>query len=169
MRTPKTPLPAAACAAVLLALSIAGCSSWQHWYWPFSKKPPPAPEISHDLTVTAAPDPAVTPAGDSSAPADVSANYPEYWKRNTLVVDLQAASGSGGIVLQPRSGVAWPVRLAFRVRPGSIGQLEVIADQRTILPIAPGGTHLVDLELAPGIYTSRTEKMRVSWGPVPAQ
>src|SRR5207249_5621468 len=68
--------------------------------------------------------------------SDLSA-YPQYWNRNTLVVDLAAASGSGSITLKPAAGSAWPVRLAFRVTPGSVGLLSVRGDQRLVIPITP--------------------------------
>jgi hypothetical protein len=94
-----------------------------------------------------------------------TAAYPQYWKRNTLVLDLQRASGSGGIVLKPRQGAAWPVRLALRLMPGSIGALEVRADQRAVLPITGEGSKPIDLELVPGVYTPKTAQIGVSWGP----
>jgi hypothetical protein len=93
------------------------------------------------------------------------AAYPQYWMRNTLLLDLSAASGSGSITLRPASAYGWPVRLAFRVTPGAIGVLEVRAAQRTSLPIASAGGRPVDLELAPGVYTPQTEQMTVSWAP----
>jgi hypothetical protein len=106
----------------------------------------------HELVITA-------PDGTSQV------DFPQYWKRNTLVLDLQGVSGTGGVVLRPRPGTTWPVRLAMRVRPGSIGQLEVHGDQRLVLPITTEGTKPLDLELARGVYTSNTVEMRVNWGP----
>jgi hypothetical protein len=91
---------------------------------------------------------------------------PQYWKRNTLVLDLTAASGSGSITLKPAEGTAWPVRLAFRVTPGTIGVLEVQADQRLYLPITPAAGKPIDLELTPRMYTSGTKQMSVTWGPI---
>jgi hypothetical protein len=94
------------------------------------------------------------------------ATFPQYWKRNTLLVDLSAASGSGSITLKPAEGGSWPVRVAFRVTPGSIGVLDVRAAQRVSLPIAPGSGKPIDLELSPGVYTTTTPEMSVSWGPL---
>jgi len=102
---------------------------------------------------------------DISGPGAVS--FPQYWKRNTLVVDLSSASGSGSITLRPSAGT-WPIRLAFRVTPGAIGELEVRADARTTLPITPSGGKPIDLELAPGLYTPYTAQMTVAWGPATA-
>jgi hypothetical protein len=143
----------AAPAAVALALSLSstGCGHLSaHWPWHHSPPPPPAPV--HELDIGGA-------AADS---------FPQYWKRNTLLVDLSAASGTGSITLKPAAGGSWPVRVAFRVTPGSIGVLDVRAAQQEILPIVPGGGKPVDLELAPGTYMATTPEMSVSWGPTPS-
>ena len=133
------------------ALALAACSHLRSIHWPWSHRAPPPPEAVHELVVT-------SPQG---APVDV----PQYWKRNTLVVDLRGISGAGGVVLRPAAGTTWPVRLAVRVMPGSVAELEVRADQRLVLPITAQGTKPVDLELPPGVYTSSTEEIRVNWGP----
>ncbi len=133
------------------ALALSGCS---HLRWPWTHRPPP-PVGVHELVET-------------SADGRASSDFPQYWKRNTLVVDLQGISGSGGLVLRPRPGTTWPVRLAMRVRPGSVGQLEIRADQRVVIPITTQGASAVDLELAPGVYTPKTDEIRVSWAPVAA-
>jgi hypothetical protein len=91
--------------------------------------------------------------------------YPQYWQRNTLLVDLSAAAGSGSITLKPGAGSSWPVRLALRVTPGSIGVLEVHGAQRVTLPIATTPAKPVDLELTPGVYTASTPAVTVHWGP----
>jgi hypothetical protein len=57
------------------------------------------------------------------------------------------------------------VRVAFRVVPGSIGLLEVQADQRMLLPVAREGTKPVDLELVAGVYTAKTQQITVRWEP----
>ncbi len=146
--------------AVMLLSMLAGCSHvramhWPHWPWRH-KETAPAPV--HELDVSAA---------DGAVGSAEVAQYPQYWKRNTLVVDLQSVSGSGAIVLKPREHTTWPVRVAFRVMPGSIGLLEVRGEQRTLLPITPSGTKPIDLELVPGIYTPKTPQLTVSWGPNP--
>jgi hypothetical protein len=55
--------------------------------------------------------------------------------------------------------------------PGSVGEIEVKAAQRTILPITTSGTKPVVLELTPGTFSMKTKQMVVSWGPTttPAQ
>ena len=140
-------------AAAVLVLLAAGCGHLPAMHWPWHhQRPAPAAAPVHEL--------------DISAEAGVPSSFPQYWKRNTLVVDLTAASGSGSITLKPAEGAAWPVRLAFRVTPGSIGALEVRADQRLNLPITPAAGKPVDLELTPRMYTSRTKQMSVTWGPI---
>jgi hypothetical protein len=141
-----------------LALSLSGCSHlpsihMPSIHWPWHHSPAPPPEV-HEL--------------DEVDAAGASASFPQYWQRNTLVVNLQGASGSGSVVLKPREGTAWPVRIAFKVTPGSIGELEVRGAQRTVLPITTAATQPIVLELSPGIYVPKTPQMTVSWGPSPS-
>jgi hypothetical protein len=131
--------------AAALALCLAGCS---HLHWPWHRTAPAPPGPVHELEV-------------SGAAADT---YPQYWKRNTLLVDLSGASGSGSLTLRPPAGNTWPVRLAFRVTPGSIGVLEVRGAQRDSLPIAASGKP-IDLEISPGVYPPGAHELVVSWGP----
>ncbi len=131
-------------AAALGALLTLGACSHLHWPWHHAPPPPPSPVHALDVSGSA------TPA--------------QYWKRNTLLIDLSAASGSGHIVLTPAAGDPWPVRLAFRVRPGAFGALEVRGAAREVLPIDPTGVSPVDLELPPGIYGASTPQITVSWG-----
>jgi hypothetical protein len=134
-----------ALAVCLLALSACG-------YMPWSKRAAAAPQPVNELSIT----------GADGSPAQ---GFSQYWKRNTLVVDLQGASGAGSIVLKPNAAGAWPVRVAFRVMPGSIGLLEVQADQRMLLPVTRDGTKPVDLELVPGVYTAKSPQITVRWEP----
>ena len=140
----------AAALGALLTLSACSHLHWPSWHWPWHRAPPPAPVPVHVLDVSGS----VTPA--------------QYWKRNTLLIDLSAASGTGQIVLTPSGGEPWPVRLAFRVRPGAFGALEVRGAAREVLPIDPSGVSPVDLELPPGIYSASTARITVSWGPAQA-
>jgi hypothetical protein len=142
LRPPLRSLLIAAC-----ALMLAACG-----HLPWSKKAPAAPEAVNELVLT----------GADGSPAQ---GFPQYWKRNTLVVDLSSASGSGSVVLKPGDSGKWPVRVAFRVMPGSIGLLEVQADQRMLLPVGRDGTKTVDLELVPGVYTPKTAQISVRWEP----
>lgn len=133
-------------ATVLCLLLLCACG-----HWPWHRTPPPPPTEVHELDISGA----------------TSAGVRQFWKRNTLLVDLSAASGAGSIVLKP-GAAGWPVRIALRVTPGAIGLLEVRADARVNLPITAGLPTPVDLELAPGVYTAHTPQLSVSWGPAPA-
>ena len=142
-------------AATLLA-TLAGCSSLSlpKISWPFGAKTVPAPQPVDEIVF-------------ESAAGAVDSTYPQYWKRNTLVVDLRAAPSSGRVTMRPRAADGWPVRLAFRVTPGAIGQLEVQAAQRVLLPVNAGAAPPLDLELAPSVYQRDTPAIVVSWGQSP--
>ena len=60
------------------------------------------------------------------------------------------------------------MRVAVRVRPGSVGQIEIQGEERNVLPVATEGTRPIDLEFAPSVYTPRTAAIYISWGPMPA-
>lgn len=130
---------------------LAGCTHLSGMRWPWTHKSPPPPVPVNELTAT-------TESGDAAA-------YPQYWKRNTLLVDLREVSQEGGLVLQPRAPGQWPVRLAFRVTPRSISVLEVRGEQRMIIPVAQEGRQPIDLELVPGVYTATTAQIKVHWSP----
>jgi hypothetical protein len=132
-----------------MAVLLAGCSHLSG-HWPFGHKTPVAPTRVLE----------VGEVGGNGSPAD----FPQYWKRNTLLIDLHEASGEGSLILTPRSGTQWPVRLAFRVTPGSIGVLEVHGEERVVISVAQEGRQPVDLELAPSVYTLTTAQITVRWG-----
>ncbi len=108
------------------SLAISACSS-MHMpkIWPFYKKPKPVPEAVHELDLVNA----------DGTPA----SYPQYWKRNTLVIDLSGASGTGSVTARLPAETTWPVRVAVRVQPGSVQQIEVQGEERSVLPVAPEG------------------------------
>ena len=130
----------------VLAASVAGCS---HVNWPWHHQPPPPPKQVQVLDVSG---------------TGASAVLGQYWKRNTLVLDMSAASGSGSVTLRPPVD-GWPVRLALRVTPGSLGELDVRGAQRVVLPIVPAAGKPVDLELPPGVYPPKTAEVTVAWSP----
>ena len=140
---------AARVSALALLLLASGCS---HLHWPWHKTPPPPPPVVHELDVSGA----------------AGANYPQTWKRNTLLLDLTSASGSGSISVRPVEGTSWPVRIALRVTPGAFAVLAVRGAERVSLPISATGTSPIDLELPPGVYNAKTAQLEVSWGPAPA-
>ncbi len=140
-------------AAAAVAICAAGCSHLPHVHMPWSHRPAPAPQPVHELVITDA--------------AGAAAPFPQYWNRNTLVVDLQGISGTGHIALTTPAGTTWPFRLALRVMPGSVGELDVRADQRWVVPIVPTGAKPVDLVLAPSLYSRTTPQINVAWAPAP--
>ncbi|HEY5101901.1 MAG TPA: hypothetical protein VII70_03890 [Steroidobacteraceae bacterium] len=131
------------------AVLLTGCSHLSG-RWPFGHQTPAAPTSVLELGEV---------AGNGNR-----ADFPQYWKRNTLLIDLHDASGEGSLILTPRSGTQWPVRLAFRVTPGAIGVLEVRGEERVVMPVVQEGRQPVDLELAPGVYTLTTVHITVRWG-----
>ncbi len=144
---------------VVCCLAMSACHSLRMPnIWPFHKKPKPVPEVVNELNLVNA---------DGSP-----ANFPQYWKRNTLIIDL---SGVGGAGMGPTGAFAarlpeqttWPVRVAVRVRPGSVAQIEVQGEERNVLAVAAEGTQPIDLEFAPSVYTPNTAAIYISWGPMP--
>ena len=127
----------------------AGCSHFSAMHWPWTHQPAAPPVPVNEMIVTT----------DSGA----AAPSPQYWKRNTLLIDLHDASQEGGVVVKPRPGGQWPVRVAFRVTPGSIGVLEVRGEERMLLPVAQAAGPPIDLELAPGVYIATTVQLKVHW------
>ena len=142
--------------AVACGLVLTACSSYsvQMGWPPISKKPKPVPEAVHELDLVNA----------DGTPA----NFPQYWKRNTLVIDLSGIGRAGNFAARLPEGTTWPVRVGVRVRPGSVGQIEILGEERNILPVATEGTMPIDLEFAPSVYTPKTAAIYISWGAVTA-
>jgi len=134
-----------------LGLQLSACSMPR--IWPFYKKPKPAPEAVHELDLVNADG---TPAA-----------YPQYWKRNTLVIDLSGVSGTGAVAAKLPEQTPWPVRVAVRVRPGSVEQVEVQGEERSVLTVTREGALPLDLELAPSVYRKTTGAIYISWGSMP--
>jgi hypothetical protein len=118
--------------------------------WPFGKKAA-GPEVANALVFESEPGAAVS--------------VPQYWKRNSVVIDLQSMSGQGRMLVKPREGIAWPVRVTLRTRPGSVGEIDVRGTQRVILPVPESGSAPVDIELAPGVVRPETALLTITWGP----
>ena len=121
--------------------------------WPFYKKPKPVPEAVHEVDLLNA----------DGTPA----SFPQYWKRNTLVIDLSGASGSGSVTARLPAETTWPVRVAVRVRPGTVQQLDVQGEERSVLPVAAEGTLPIDLELMPSVFRPTTQAIYINWGSMP--
>ena len=140
---------------VACALCLPACSSIRMPHvWPFYKKPKPAPEAVLELNLVNA---------DGS-----TASFPQYWKRNTLVIDLSGVGGAGTLTARLPEETTWPVRMAVRVRPGSVGQIEIQGEERSVLPVSSEGTSNIDLEILPSAYTPNTAAIYISWGAIPA-
>jgi hypothetical protein len=145
--------PVVVAALIAVALGLAGCKTLSR-HLPWGHKAPPPPEVSTALVVTG-------PEGGALA-------WPQVWVRNDVVLDLSAVSGTGAALVMPRSGLAWPVRVALRVTRGSIGALDVRGAQRFVVPVPSGGAGTVDLELPAGVYVAATKQLTVNWGPAAA-
>jgi hypothetical protein len=147
-------------ALLALATALAGCSSLEvpKLRWPFGAKPAPVPEVVDEIVFEAA---------DPGAPVNA---FPQYFRRNTLIVDLTAASGQGSVVMRPKTAAGWPVRIAFRVKPGSFEALEVRAGQRVLLPVVAASKRpTLDLELPPSFVPVRSDDaLTLRWGAVTA-
>jgi hypothetical protein len=141
--------------AVACCVALTACSSIRMPNLnPFHRKPKPAPEAVHELTLVNA----------DGTPA----NFPQYWKRNTLLIDLSGIGAAGNFAARLPEDTTWPVRVGVRVRPGSVGQIEILGEERNILPVAAEGTLPIDMEFAPSVYTPKTAAIYISWGPMAA-
>ena len=133
--------------ALITALSLVLSACAMHWPWKRRPVAPPQP-VQQVSIVT-----------DASAPA---ATILQYWDRNTLLLDLSAVGGEGGASITPIKALGWPIRLEFRVRPGSIGRLEVLGAQRVLFAVPAQGAPLL-LKLAPSAYHADTEQITLRW------
>jgi hypothetical protein len=137
---------------VALTLALSACGTMSK-LWPFGKKPKPAPEVINEVELVNA----------DGTPA----SYPQYWNRNALVIDLSGVGGAGTVTARLREQTTWPVRVAVRVRPGSVQQIEVRGEERNVLAVSPEGARPIDLEFAPSLFTPTTAAIYISWGPMP--
>src|SRR4051812_21414148 len=142
-------------ALVIASTLVLGACSSMHMphVWPFYKKQKPAPEAVHELELL----------NSDGTPA----SFPQYWKRNTLVIDLSGISGSGGLAARLPAETTWPVRVAVRVQPGSVQQIEVQGEERNVMAVAAEGTLPIDLEFATSVIRPSTQAVYVNWGPMP--
>jgi hypothetical protein len=145
--------PAAVSLLVAVGLGLAGCASLSA-HLPWRHKAAPAPEVSTALTV--------------AAPDGAALSWPQVWQRNDVVLDMSGVAATGAAVVMPRTGLAWPVRVALRVTPGVIGAIDVRGAQRLVVPIPPTGAGTVDVELPPGVFVAATKQITLNWGPANA-
>lgn len=143
-------------AAGLVVTLLAGCSriDMPKLRWPFKAKPQPVPEVVDEIVFEA-------PSADLPVTA-----FPQYFRRNTLIVDMTGATGQGAVLMKPKTAYGWPVRVAFRVKPGSFEALEVRGEQRLLLPVVASAQRpTLDLELPPNFLPARSEQtLTVRWG-----
>lgn len=148
---PVLPAPRSGFAWLALPLLLlGGCSHVAGW-WPWHHKTRAAPESVIVLVPSAVGDGALIPVS-------------EFWDGNALRVELGALSGSGSLQFTRAPRQAWPVRVEFRVLPGSARQLEISAAQRVVFAVPTSGA-LITFTLPPGAYTPTTKTMTVSWEP----
>jgi len=138
---------------VACTLVLGGCTSTPHKWWPFHKKAKPAPEVVHEVDLVNA----------DGTPA----NYPQYWKRNTLIIDLSGVSGTGAVTARLPADTTWPVRVAVRVQPGSIQQVEVQGEERNVMAVSTEAGLPIELEFAPSVYRKTTAAIYINWGFMP--
>jgi len=138
---------------VACTLVLGGCTSTPHKWWPFHKKAKPAPEVVHEVDLVNA----------DGTPA----NYPQYWKRNTLSSDLSGVSGTGAVTARLPADTTWPVRVAVRVQPGSIQQVEVQGEERNVMAVSTEAGLPIELEFAPSVYRKTTAAIYINWGFMP--
>jgi len=139
-----------AAAFSVLVLGVASCAHIPQLTWPWRARaaaPPRAVEV-------------VAIRSEDGVPVRA---FPQYWLRNTLLIDLSGAAPSGTIVLGRREKGTWPVRLAFRVRPAEIKMLEVSAAQRLLMPTSTEAGDQIELEVTPGVYARDTQSITVRW------
>jgi|GraSoiStandDraft_24_1057298.scaffolds.fasta_scaffold234792_2 hypothetical protein len=137
---------------VVACVALSACSTMSKM-WPFHQKSKPVPPPVHELNLVNA---------DGS-----EATYPQLWVRNTLVLDLTGVSGAGAVAARLPEETTWPVRVALRVRPGSVEQLEVQGEERDVLPVTKDGVKPIDITLAHSVYTPKTAAIYISWGTMP--
>jgi hypothetical protein len=135
-------------------LAMTACSSMHAPHiWPFYKKPKPVPEVVRELDLVNA----------DGTPA----SYPQYWKRNTLVIDLSGVNGTGSVAARLPAQTTWPVRIAVRVQPGSVEQVEIQGEERNVLPVSREAGAPIDMEFAPSVFRKTTQAIYINWGFMP--
>jgi hypothetical protein len=139
--------------AALASLAVAACGSTPKSLWPFGSEPVEAPAPADEVVF------------DRIVSGPATPVFPQYWRRNTLVIDLQGIAGSGELRMRPRTAAGWPVRIAFRVAPGAVDRLEIRGEQRIVWPLDGGATAPIEFELPPGAYRATTPEIRLIWGP----
>ncbi|HEY5019385.1 MAG TPA: hypothetical protein VII17_00065 [Steroidobacteraceae bacterium] len=148
LNDPISKRPGSVAVVVLLCAGLAGCAM----HWPWRHRPPPAPQPVQELSIQ----PQASPA--AAAPAQIL----QFWDRNTLLLDLTALRGDGAVTLTPVASRGWPIRLEFRVQPGSVARLEVQGRERIVFEVPEQGAPVV-FKLVPDAYVRDTPQITVRW------
>ena len=53
------------------------------------------------------------------------------------------------------------------MRPGSVQQIEVQGEERSVLPVAAEGSLPIDIELMPSVFRPTTQALYINWGYMP--
>src|SRR5579863_2972502 len=138
--------PGSAALMVLLCAGLAGCAM----HWPWKHRTRPAPQPVQELTIQA--------QDAAAAPAQIL----QFWDRNTLQLDLTAVRGEGSATLTAVAARGWPIRLEFRVQPGSVAHLEVQGRERIVFEVPAQGAP-VTFRLAPDAYVPDTPQISLRW------
>jgi hypothetical protein len=126
--------------------ALAGCAV--HWPWKSHAARGPATVQVIGVQVAGAP---------ASAPA-----IAQYWDGPALLLDLRGQGGEGSATLSAPEGGRWPPRMEFRVQPGQIARLEVLAGERTQFEVPPQGAPVV-LHLRLDGYRGDTPSITLQW------
>lgn len=132
--------PAMALVMAWWCAGLAGCAM----HWPWRHRTPPAPQPVQELSI--------------QTPTPIL----QFWDRNTLLLDLTAVRGDGTVTLTPVARRGWPIRIEFRVQPGSFAQLEVKASERVVFELPVQGAPVV-FKLAPDAYRTDTPQISLRW------
>lgn len=141
--------------AAALGLGAAPACPALAWHLPWHHR---AHRTHHADAAAQAPALSVRVAGQSVPAAAV----PQSWQRNTLLVDLTRLPADGSATLTPPPNAGWPVRLAFRVQPGSMATLTVEGAQRVQFTLPARGAPMT-LQLEPGVYVVKTPSLTLRW------
>ncbi len=139
VRPPQLPLRTLLLLSAACALS--GCAL--HWPWKAHAAPAPAPVQVLEVQPSAV-------------------GIAQYWDGTALLLDLSAQGGEGTATLSPPGSGGWPIRLEFRVQPGRIARLEVLAGERTQFEVPAQGAPVV-LRLRLDGYRGDTPRITLLW------
>lgn len=138
--------------ALLLTLTLTGCSHWSWnpatWFKSKPEAPPPTVEL---LSIESR---SANPVGD---------RFTQSWEGARLVVDVYSDSGIGRAVLKPRDQ-GWPLRLAFRLHLSALEGFEVRGAQNMRWNLGHDPlTAPALIDLPAGIYTKESPEIEIQW------